>query len=186
MTIHAEFDRAAGEGWVSHFARAAAAFGLDAWVLMAIASRETNMGGRQTAAGYQWLTTPGDAGHGFGLMQIDARSFPEWTRLGSWRDAREGIWKGAEVLAAKRRDLVWREGLSLVVRERSGQTWPFVMPVLRDEALMTCAIAAYNSGDFAPYHVTKGRSSDYGTTGKNYAADVLARAANFRERFVKG
>ncbi|MBA3578914.1 MAG: hypothetical protein H0W42_02915 [Gemmatimonadaceae bacterium] len=183
MRLSAEVTRATNEGWVAYFVRAAAAFGLDPWVLMAIASRETGMGGRKTATGYQWLTTPGDAGHGFGMMQIDSRSFPEWTRLGHWRDAREGIWKGAEVLAAKRRDIVSREGLSLTVRERSGQTWPFVMPVLRGGALLDCAIAAYNSGDWAPYHVSRGRSPDYGTTGKNYAADVRERAAEFYELF---
>jgi hypothetical protein len=40
-------------------------------ILMAIASRETNM-----------RNIIGDGGHGYGIMQIDDRSFPEWCNSG--------------------------------------------------------------------------------------------------------
>jgi hypothetical protein len=160
--------------------RAGEAFGLSPFVLMAIASRETNMGGQQIGDSFEWLIRPGDNGHGFGLMQIDSRSFPEWTRLERWRDAREGIFKGAQVLAGKRSAIVEREGQRITVHERNGERWPFVMPPIEGLDLERVAIASYNSGDWAPYHFSKGRDPDRGTTGGNYSADVLERARQFR------
>jgi hypothetical protein len=186
MSLSTEFDRARSNGWLKHFRNAGDAYGFDAWILMAIASRETNMGGRPQAGSFEWLLKPGDGGHGFGLMQIDARSFPEWTKLGKWKDAREGIVKGAEVLATKRRDLVLREGQRVSVRQRSnGESFAFVMPVLTGSLLLQTTIAAYNAGDWAPYHVSKGRTPERGTTRGDYVTDVLKRASTFKQMFLE-
>ena len=58
-----QYDRAKSNGWLIHFANAAAKYGHTTADLVAIASRETNM-----------KNIAGDAGHGYGLMQIDIRS----------------------------------------------------------------------------------------------------------------
>lgn len=184
--LRAEYLRARAQGWVPFFFRSAAAFDHDPAVLMGIASRESNMGGRELKPGvFQWLTKAGDGGHGFGIMQIDDKSFPEWTRTGQWRQAGAGIVKGAEVLAIKRARLIERAGKQISVRDRkSGDVYRFKMMKLEGALLERTAIAAYNSGDWAGYHVTKGRDPDRGTTLRNYSADVLDRAAHFRRWLV--
>src|SRR6478752_8426300 len=66
-----QFERAKKNGWIKTFKSAAATYQFPPEVLMAIASRETNM-----------RNIIGDGGHGYGLMQIDDRSFPEWCNSG--------------------------------------------------------------------------------------------------------
>lgn len=75
-------------GWLPYFREEP--YGVPAHLLMAIASRETNMN-----------NIMGDGGHGHGLMQIDDRSFPEWCRSGKWKSVKEGIYMGAFVLRSK-------------------------------------------------------------------------------------
>jgi hypothetical protein len=95
----------------------------------------------------------GDGGHGHGLMQIDDRSYPEFCSGEEWKDPTLNILKGAMVLHEK-----WTE-----VRDHQG------------------GIAAYNCG---ARNVLKARAAgldvDRFTTGRNYSADVMARAARFR------
>ena len=65
--IRNQFRRAESNGWTAFFEEAAARFRwFERQDLMAIASRETNMGGRELSPGvYEWLTRPGDGGNGF-------------------------------------------------------------------------------------------------------------------------
>ena len=69
-----QFERAKKNGWIKTFKSAAATYQFPPEVLMAIASRETNM-----------RNIIGDGGHGYGLVQIDDRSFPEWCNSGLWK-----------------------------------------------------------------------------------------------------
>src|SRR6478609_2988547 len=55
-----QFERAKKNGWIKTFKSAAATYQFPPEVLMAIASRETNM-----------RNIIGDGGHGYGLVQID-------------------------------------------------------------------------------------------------------------------
>lgn len=180
--LHAEYRRAHDQGWLRHFVEAARAFELRPEILMGIASRETNMGGRELAPGeFEWLTRPGDGGHGYGLMQIDGRSYPGWVAMRGWILAEDGIHYGAEVLADKRDGLIRRAGLLVSVRERGTQNiYRFTMPAFAGPVIERVAIAAYNCGDWAAYHASKGRDVDRGTTGGNYSSDVLSRASQFR------
>lgn len=57
------------EGWLKFFEDAANKYAVDKYVLMAIASRETNC-----SPVYAYCHKFGDNGHGRGLMQIDDRS----------------------------------------------------------------------------------------------------------------
>jgi hypothetical protein len=45
--------------------------------------------------------------------------------------------------------------------------------------------AAYNSGQWAHYSVSKGQKADQRTTGKNYGQDVIERAEYFRRELVR-
>lgn len=168
----AQYNRAKKLLWTEHFREAANTHtpGLfDTADLMAIGSRETNLDPK-------WLTKKGDNGHGAGLMQIDDRSFPEFTNSTKWKDARLGILYGAKVLKQKWDDLQNNAGKSL-----RAKSYGFVGPRVSGATAQKIAIAAYNSGRFAAYHFSKGRDPDYGTTGKDYSSDVMQRARVFRE-----
>jgi hypothetical protein len=132
---------------------------------------------------FKWLVMPGDRGHAYGITQIDKRTDPEWIATGAWQHAHAGIHKGAAVLAAKRDGLMRRAGQIVSVKDRKTRiVYRFTMPHWTDAALLEkVAIASFNSGDWAPYHVTKGRDCDFGTTGRDYSADVLGRAELFRQ-----
>jgi hypothetical protein len=179
--LKAQWQRARRLGWVKFFVEAEAQYGNGAFCAgdyMAIASRETNLDPK-------WLTKPGDHGNGFGLMQADVRSFPEWIKSGKWRDAREGILMGARVLAEKLHDarvceLAGLRGKTVIVKSLKGESYSFIPKVLSDSERHRVSIAAYNCGRWAHYHITKGNGVDRGTTQKNYSEDVLERARYFR------
>lgn len=173
----AQYNRAKKLLWTEHFREAANTHTPDLFDtadLMAIGSRETNLDPK-------WLTRKGDNGHGAGLMQIDDRSFPEFTNSTKWKDARLGIMYGAKVLRQKWDDLQKNAGKSILFKNR----YPFVGPKVSGRLAQQIAIAAYNSGRAAPYHYSKGRDPDYGTTGKDYSSDVMARARVFRDLLGK-
>src|SRR5687768_16030200 len=179
--LTAQYNRAKKLLWVEHFREASNTETpnlFDTADLMAIGSRETNLDPK-------WLTKKDDNGHGAGLMQIDDRSFPDFTNSTKWKDARLGILYGARVLKQKWDDLQKNAGKRLSVSDRKGNRYTFTGPHVAGITAQQIAIAAYNSGRWAAYHYTKGRHPDYGTTGKDYSADVMARARIFRELLGK-
>jgi hypothetical protein len=116
----------------------------------------------------------GDGGHGYGIMQIDDRAFPEWVHSGLWKDAAAGVQKGALVLDGKREAIRLGQGKSLKV---AGYGFTGVM--LSPTELLRTAVAAYNSGLWAYYSISKTGDPDARTTGKDYSKDVLARQKVF-------
>jgi hypothetical protein len=172
-----QWNRILDKGWLSFFEEAAIV-NVPAPLLMGLASRESELNP-------VYLTKPGDNGNGFGLMQIDKRSYPQWVATGYWKDARNSVLKGALVLAEKRHWLLDHGGKPSIAADHAGQQYPYTVPVLTGDELQRCAIASYNSGQWAPYHVSKGRSPDYGTTGKDYSEDVLGRAVFFAAKYAE-
>lgn len=149
--LAAQMDRARGNGWLPFFTEAAQRFNFPTPLLIAIASRETNI-----------RNILGDGGHGHGIMQIDDRSFPDFTGSGRAMDPRQNILKGAEVLNGKRLFL-----------SRRGVSGPL---------LTRASVAAYNHGEGNILsNIRNGRNVDSGTAHDDYSADVLARAAIFTE-----
>lgn len=163
-----QFEKASSSGWDQMLIDAAKKRGLRPEVLAAIASRETNM-----------RNISGDGGHGKSVMQIDDRAHPEFAKNDWQNNVRLGFEKGADVLKQNMDWLVKNAGKESSVTDRSGRKYQFTVPKLEGKSLEQTAIAMYNSGRFAPYHVSKGRSPDYGTTGKDYSADVLKRSEYF-------
>lgn len=168
-----QYDRAKRLGWLPMFARSAAS---RPWCstadLMGIGSRETNLDP-------VYLTKTGDHGNGFGLMQVDKRYFPDWVMTGKWRDARECIDKGAEVLAQKRAEIIAKQGHVVTWRTSRGTKMTFRGAPFTEEQLRRITFAAYNSGIAAYHHFSTSGMPDKGTTGKNYSADVIARSQMF-------
>ena len=143
--------RARNNGWIPFFNEAAQRFNFTVPLLLGIASRETNI-----------RNIVGDGGHGHGIMQIDDRSFPDFTNSSRALDPRQNILKGGEVLNGKRLFLS-RNGVS-------------------GDLLSRGSIAAYNGGEGRVLRaIRRGRSVDSVTTQGDYSADVLARTAIFRE-----
>src|SRR5215210_2612007 len=104
--IERQLGEAKRQGWTKHFADAGDKFGFSSATLLAIASRETNI-----------KNIIGDGGHGYGLMQIDDRSYPDFIRSGDWKDPRKNIFKGAEVLDEKFRYISANLGKKLTCGE---------------------------------------------------------------------
>jgi len=164
--IRRQFQRARKNGWLQTFKNAAAKYGFPAEVLMAIASRETNM-----------RNIVGDGGHGYGIMQIDDRSFPEWCHSGLWKDASAGIQKGALLLQSKRETIQKGQGKRLNV---GGNSFTGKRNLSKGELLRT-AVAAYNAGLWSYYDLSRTGNPDLHTTGRNYSTDTLCRAQAFRK-----
>src|SRR5436189_930759 len=99
-----QFNRAKTYNWLAAFQKAATDYGFPMEVLLGVASRETNMN-----------NIVGDGGHGYGIMQIDDRSFADWCHSGQWKDVAAGIDKGAFVLNQKRQQVIDGQGKNLQV-----------------------------------------------------------------------
>jgi hypothetical protein len=166
--LQRQFRTATTKGWVPAFQGAAHDYAFPVELLMGIASRETNM-----------RNIVGDGGHGYGLMQIDDRSFPDFCHSGQWQNALACIHKGALVLDGKREQIRNGQGLNLKIEGKSfrGQD------NLSGPDLTRIAVAAYNSGLWAYYSFsTSGdHNPDLRTTHRDYSADVLQRTVMFRD-----
>jgi hypothetical protein len=176
--IRKAYDRADELGWIPYFRDAAEANDFAPELLMAIGYRETNLNPK-------YLKVAGDNGHGYGLMQIDNRSFAEWVNSGKWKKAQECIDKGAEVLSSKRKEIQDSIGEKLTVKTLAGTSYEFEGKQIAGADLLRVTVAAYNCGLWAYYHFSKGHDVDRGTTGQDYSKDVLAKAARFKPLLLR-
>jgi hypothetical protein len=170
--IRAHYRKAKRRGWIPYFVEASRATGERVEVLMAVASRESNM-----------ENIRGDFRNGryngYSLMQLDIGSHPVWIRSGAWQDVRSAVLKGAQALAEKRAQIRRNQGRHVQYGPRNRRR-VFVGSVVGIDEDRT-ALAAYNSGLNAHYWHTKTGNPDRGTTGRDYGRDVLARAAVMAE-----
>lgn len=178
--LRRQFERARGLGWIDFAVEAGGKFGIDPSRLLAIASRETNLDPR-------YLREAGDRGNGYGLTQIDIRSYREWVQSGKWRDPRECFLMAGEILRERLARFRSLEGKTdLRVTSMAGSSYSYDGRKFRNEEdLLRVAIASYNCGDWAYYHYSNSGNIDRGTSpgpsGRpDYSADVLERAATFR------
>lgn len=103
--------------------------------------------------------------HGHGLCQIDDRWHKNFIDSGSWRDGRENILYGAQILAQKRRFL-------------KVKTIGFAIP---DDELERAWIAAYNAGEGRVLKCLQQKEDpDICTAHGNYAREVLRLAELYR------
>ena len=137
--------------------------GVSPFVIVALGMRET-----------QWGNTPdlsepgpagtGDSGHGRGLMQIDDRSWGDWLENNDWTDPYTNVSKGVAIYLTGRHYL-----------EQHGVT---------GEMLDKGAIAAYNEGPGKVLRlINEGQDPSAGTTGGDYATDVLGKIASYVASF---
>ncbi len=139
-------------GWAAICTEAEQAAGLPAGILLAVASRETNV-----------TDIVGDRGHGRGLFQIDDRSWKEWLAA----QGAGGSGKTPPVAAAA------RLAASIIRDNRAfGRKNGVAEPDLAKFAL-----SAYNAGAGGAIRGYREGDSDLHTTGADYGKDVLERLA---------
>jgi len=172
--LERQFQTAEKAGWLPFCEQAALDHGLNPALILAIASRETNLDPK-------YLRIAGDGGNGFGLTQADRRTYAAFVSSGNWKDAEKCFDFAAQKIANDKALILTSEGQTCRTRFRSGEKREFTGAQVEDADALRIAISGYNCGAMtAYYHYSKGRSSDTGTTGKDYCADVLERAALFQ------
>jgi len=108
----------------------------------------------------------GDNGHGYGLGQIDSRSFPEFIVSGDWKDAKKNIFKIAAILALKRIYL----RATLVDRD------------IAQGEFERLSIIAYNLGEGNTRKAVElGTNPDTLTAHGNYGCEVLRLAEIYKD-----
>lgn len=162
--IQKQYDRADAKGYIEMIKRVSKERGVDPALGLGIASRETGI-----------RNIIGDRGRGAGLMQVDIGTDAAFKASGAWKDAEASFRRGLDIFEEKLRSLQTMAGKTMSVGGHK-----FTVPKLEGDQLTQTALAMFNSGWWAPYHVSKGRSPDFGTTGGDYSADVLQRADVFR------
>lgn len=153
--LSAEFDRVVKIGWLPLFAAAAKQYNFSTSLLLAIASRETNL-----------TSIKGDFRdgqyHGYGIMQIDIATDPAFCSTWNPTKLAESINEGALILSEKRAQLV-----------AAGITDPHALA------------ASYNAGATAVIRaLAEGNSADSVTTGRDYGTDVIERATAFASQMT--
>jgi hypothetical protein len=166
-----QFRYAKQKGWIPYFRASAASIDEPPELLLAIASRESNV-----------KNIKGDLRNGryngYSLMQLDIGSHPAWIASGAWKDVRQAIQKGAEAYAEKRQQILDVRGGKQPAKAKAGRFEPARFSTAK---LRHIALAAYNSGLNAYYSYSVDGDPDRRTTGKDYGRQVLARMAVFRE-----
>lgn len=161
--VKQHFEKALQRGYIPMFAAAAKKYDFPLALLMAIASRETNMNNMQ--GDYRFNTRLGrKVYNGYGIMQVDINTDESWCLSGAWRDVASAIMHGTKILDEKRDQLnrMWKGERTL------------------KDFLWTLA-ASYNTGAGRAYPNFKASGNpDATTTGKDYGRDVLGRMAEFK------
>lgn len=177
--IAEQYAYAKKQGWIPFFRESASKHGFTTEDVMATGSRESNL-----------KNIKGDYQHGqyngYSLMQLDIHSYRPFIESGDWKDVAKAIDKGCEALAEKRDQIVKAsKQKQCTIKFRSGRTVKFTPRKFNDEQLRAMTLAAYNCGLATYYHFSLGHDLDAGTTGKNYASDVLSRSEDFRDLLAK-
>lgn len=173
-----QYNRAVSLGWIPIFTESCAKHRIAVALVLAIASRETNM--KNIRGDFR-----GGKYHGYGPMQVDIGTDAAFARNWKADDAAAGIKRGIEILAEKRAQLIKVAGKSFTVTDsRSKKRHTATAPSFKGDAFVKVMIGMFNGGLWAVYHAAKGRDSDDGTTGEDYGDDVLARMDVF-EAFLR-
>lgn len=152
--------------WGSYFLEAGRLHGVDAYLLAAVCDRESG-GGR-------YLKPPGpagvgDGGHGRGLMQIDDRYHKEFVASGAWMKPFENICKGAEILAANRKEFA----------EDADAEFLSVCRYNASAKRIAEALAKANADK-----ISRRMAADSVTTGGDYGSDCIRRRASFLAKSI--
>jgi hypothetical protein len=160
--IEQHFEKALQRGYIPMFAAAAKAYDFPLALVMAIASRETNM--TNMKGDYRFNKRLGrKVYNGYGIMQVDINTDENWCLSGKWANVADAIMHGVKILDEK--------------RDRLNQIWKGERTL--QQFLWTLA-ASYNTGADRAYPNFKASGNpDATTTGHDYGRDVLGRMVEF-------
>lgn len=165
------------------------------FLIVAFGERESRWGEALSPKGPRGT---GDVGHGHGLLQIDDRSFASWLNSNDWGDPLTNIRKGVQVLKGKMNFFRGADAVpgltdgrdvtlsSTAASKRGVQPGLYSdpRPLSDPGVLLEAAVAAYNTGEGSVLQSLAARVKvDTTTAGKNYSADVLAKAAQYEALF---
>lgn len=166
--IKRQYEKVKKRGWLPVFQREAKRVGTSTAHLLGIGSRETNL--ENIKGDYRngrW--------NGFGPLQVDIGTDPEYARTWTSANWQQGVIRGADILIMKLEDVVRCGGRNVMVRKITFTA----KKIDAADDLRRIATAAYNCGRWAHYHFSKGQNVDSTTTGKDYSRDVYDRAFEF-------
>lgn len=189
------------------FLRVSREKGVDPFLLVAVAMRESRAGaalrpdGTGDCTPRTWTkdktgklySMPSDGFcWGRGIMQLDWWWHRAWLEKNDWRNPYVNISRGAELL----KDLIsyfQKSGGPPVVltaaaaQARNAAAGSYKDPrPLSDDLLYKTAMAAYNTGTYnALMSVAAGASADVTTTGSNYGKSIVAAALAVSDSFTK-
>src|SRR5215471_8403512 len=150
--LRSQCESAKANGWLPYFDEAAQQYEFPVELLLAIASHETNM--RNIKGDFR-----NGVYHGYGIMQVDIGTDPEFCRNWTPEKVKESIDRGTQILVGKRSYLAGHHITDL-----------------------KAIAAAYNTGEGnVARSVAAGRDPDSTTTGGDYGRDVLARMGVFEQ-----
>lgn len=165
--IKKQFNRVKAAGWLRWFEQAAEKAGTTTSHFLAIGSRETNLKNiKGDFRNGKW--------NGFGVMQVDVGTDPEYARTWAADKVEPGIRRGGEIYQSKVDQIV--EGKRLSVRGKK-----FTGKAVEPDDVRRIATAGYNSGLWGYYNFSTGKHIDAVTTGKDYSRDVYDRAVEFAD-----
>jgi hypothetical protein len=148
--LRKQYESAKQNGWLAHFQDAAQLHRFPVALLLAISSRETNM--RNIKGDFR-----DGLYHGYGIMQVDIGTNPEFCKAWTPDQVKESVQCGCRILSGKRAYLAKKQITDL-----------------------KAIAAAYNTGEGnVSRSVAAGQDPDRTTTGRDYGRDVLARMEVF-------
>lgn len=176
MTLQQQLDLANAEGFMNVFTSAGNFFAVPIPILLALASRETEMGtssalgkwkssitGKEYGGQSRLKPMEGDGGHGHGLIQVDDRSHSAFLKEFG-EDGYKNI--GAFIAYGT---WILRDFMNQIIKKGySGET------------MLKMAFAAYNKGNVSN---VSSSNPDSGTANGNYASDTFKRWQEFARLF---
>lgn len=172
--IKRQFNRVNAAGWLPWFQENAKIVGTSTAHLLAIGSRETNL--KNIRGDFR-----NGRYNGFGVMQVDVGTDPDYAKNWTPDKVEPGIRHGAEILSAKMDQINEGQGKRLTVKGHR-----FLGKRVDEDDLRRIATAAYNCGLWAYYHFSRGEHVDTTTTGHDYSRDVYERSVEFAELLDSG
>lgn len=166
--ITEQFIKVEKRGWLKYFQTFARAGQTTTAHALGFGSRETNL--ENIKGDYR-----NGVWNGFGVMQVDIGTDPDYAKHWSKENVEHGITRGSDIYHSKTLQILNGQNKKNKVRNTT-----FIGRSIdsRDD-LRRISTAAYNCGGWAYYHFSNNENVDSTTTGQDYSRDVYDRSIYF-------
>lgn len=171
--IRRQYERVKRAGWLPWFQEAARRADTSTAHFLGFGSRETNLKNiRGDHRGGIW--------HGYGVVQVDIGTDPEYAKAWTPDNVEPGIVRGSEIFGSKVDQIINGQGKRLTVKGHK-----FVGKTCEPDDIRRIATASYNCGLWSYFHFSRGEKADSTTTGHDYSRDVYDRSIEFADLLDK-